>query len=636
MTGEAGNGTRIANARLDWDAGAPRSVFFDDIYYAPDSLAETEHIFLAGNGLAERFAAAPRFSIGELGFGTGLNFLAAWSLWDACKPAGARLYYFAVEGFPLHADDMARAHAAFPGLEDRAARLRAIAPTPTRGFHSLALAEDATLVLAYGEAQTMLAEAEAIIDAWFFDGFAPAKNPQMWRAEVFDEVARLSAPGATFSTFTVAGAVRRNLEAAGLSWEKCEGFGRKKEMLAGRIEAPPRASKRAPWFQNAGLAPLAPGARIGIVGGGVAGAALAFEAARAGLAPTIIEAESLGAGASGNPAGIVMPRLDLGGGPAARFFAQTYLHAIRLLSDSRFAGAFNPCGALLVAKDEAEKERQRKILAAGLLPEGWTEARPEGLFFPQAGVVDPPRLVAALAGETEIVRARARAIRREGETMRLFFDDGDARAFDAIVLANGADALRFAPARSLPLAPVAGQIDLFENAAAPAHVVAGGAYAAPAPGGGLVIGATHEKNAHANVSREATAANIEKLAALAADLAAGLDPDAARPRAAVRCATPDRLPACGPLPDLGQYAAAFDDLRTGARRDYPPGEILPGVFILAGLGGRGLVSTPLAAAMLIAELTDAPAPVDYKIAEALHPARFYIRDLKRARRVRPS
>ncbi len=630
----ADNDRRLAHARLDWSEGAPLSAAFGDIYFSGDGPAETAHVFLAGNNLENRLARAERFAIGELGFGSGLNFLMAWDLWrQTPKSVSARLTYFSVEAFPLHPEDMARAHGAWPRLAALSARLKALAPPPAEGAHCLSIAPDVTLILAYGEARAALARAEGGVDAWFFDGFSPAKNPAMWRADLFAEAARLSNTGATFATFTVAGDVRRAIAATGFEVEKRPGYGRKKEMLAGRIAAPAGRSPRAPWFTNAAPRHLAPDARVAIVGGGIAGASLAHAARRAGLEPVIVEAAAPAAGASGNPAGLIMPRLDLGAAPAARFFLLAYLHAVRLLIDLDRPDIFSPCGVLLGAEKEEQKERLARIAAAGLLPEDWLRHANGALLLPQAGVVDPAAFARALIADTPVVRARARRIEEGGQAIET--DAGRLDGFDAAILANAFGATLFAQARCLPLSRIAGQIDWFPDAAPPPHALAYGPYAAPAPSGGLVIGATYDRLGAREtpvVSAAATRANIEAVRAFAPDIAERLDPAGSRPRASARCQTPDRLPVAGPLPDLGFYGGAYDDLRTGAVQAYPPGEMARGVYALTGLGSRGLVTAPLAAEMLIAEMTGQPSPVDHEIAQALHPARFFIRDLKRAGR----
>ncbi len=428
MTNEAAtNDRRIAHARVDWDEGAPHSTVFGDIYFSGDGPAETAHVFLEGTDMPRRFEQAERFSIGELGFGSGLNFLMAWELWRRTpKPERARLHFFSVEAFPLRPEDMARAHAAWPRLKALSARLRALSPPAAAGTHSLPIAPDVTLTLAYGDAQAALARAEGVVDAWFFDGFSPAKTPEMWRAGLFAEAARLSNPGATFATFTVAGDVRRAIAAAGFAAEKRPGYGRKKEMLAGRIDAPVKRSPRAPWFMNANPQRLARGARVAIIGGGVAGASLAYAARRGGLDPVIIEADAPAAGASGNPAGLIMPRLDLGDTPAARFFLLAYVHAVRLLSDLDQPGIFSSCGVLLGAEKVEQQERLARVAAAGLLPEDWLRQAEDVLLLPQAGVVDPAAFVRALIAATPVIKARVSIPARNLAVDVLFRKNGDA------------------------------------------------------------------------------------------------------------------------------------------------------------------------------------------------------------------
>lgn len=632
MTG----GRAIEFATVDWEANAPRSIFFGDIYFSGGGAEETRHVFLDGNDLPRRFSCADRFTIGELGFGTGLNFLSARALWRRVRRPGATLNFLSVEKYPLGPDDLRRAGAAWPLLTDDVDALAHAYPPPVGGFHQLRFADGVSLTLGLGDAADLLSSCEAAVDAWFLDGFSPAKNPQMWSEALLREVARLSAPGATLATFTVAGAVRRGLEAAGFSVAKRAGYGRKREMLTARIVAPPRASRRAPWHPAARQA-LPAGARVAIIGGGVAGASLADAAAQAGLQATLIDAQGLASGASGNPAGLIMPRLDLGDSAGARFFIAAYLQALRTierLEAATGAKLFNPCGVFQPALAGDDRQWAEQALAARLLPPDLMTARDGGLFHLQAGVIDPPAFVAALAREAEIVKARALSIEAATGGVRLRLSTGETLEAAAAVIANGADALRFAEARSLPLARVAGQIDWFADAPAPEFALAFGPYAAPAPGGGLIIGATYDRIGDGEEPRssiDATRSTIEAVAAALPGLARTLEAAQSVPRTSVRCQTPDRLPVAGPAPDFHFYGAAYDDLRTGKARDYPQGELRPNVFLLTGLGSRGLVTAPLCAAMILAEMTGAPSPVEHDIAEALHPARFFIRALRRAR-----
>ncbi|MEO1015864.1 MAG: bifunctional tRNA (5-methylaminomethyl-2-thiouridine)(34)-methyltransferase MnmD/FAD-dependent 5-carboxymethylaminomethyl-2-thiouridine(34) oxidoreductase MnmC [Pseudomonadota bacterium] len=641
-------------ARVSWDGpdGAPRSRAFDDIYYADDGVGEARHVFIGGTGLADLFAAARERAcdvvVGETGFGTGLNFLAAWDLWRRDERAqGARFIFMSCELHPLTTADFARAHAgivrANPELGDLSDKLRSAYPAKQTGAYDLTLGDNVRLRLIFDEVGAAFARERLEVDAWFLDGFAPSKNPDMWRAEVMAQIARLSKPGARLATFTVAGVVRRGLEAAGFATEKRPGFGRKRDMLAAQFKAAEpsegAATKNArtritPWFDENALRRIAPGARVAIIGAGIAGAAAADALRRRGCPVVLFDPGGPAAGASGNPGGLVMPRLDLGDGAPARFFRAAYLHALGTLTRIDGTGnIYNPCGASLRAAEADEKTRQEKLLAADVLPASHIEARDDGLFFPQGGVVDPRAYVEALVGDALVQREAVTALESGSDGVAIITTAGVQR-FDAAIVANGCDALRFAEARTLPLTGVAGQVDWLRDIAAPAHAIAAGPYAAPAPGGGLLIGATYEKVARGETpapSENATRKNLEAAATLGVDV-----PSDARtqPRVAVRCQTPDRMPIVGPAPDWGHYATFYDDLRFGRPGPYPPAAYAPNVFFFTGLGSRGLVTAPFCAEILAASMLGEAPPVDADVAAALHAGRFFIRDFKRARPVK--
>lgn len=217
-------------ADLSWKkSGVPVSSRFDDPYFSlEDGLAETAHVFLAGNGLPDRLA--PGFHIAELGFGTGLNALAAWEAWDAAGPRGA-LRFTSFEAFPMTPADMARALAAFPGLASRADRLLG----HWQGGGGVFDLGTLRLEVIEGDARRTLPDWPCAADAWFLDGFAPAKNPELWEEGILAEVARHTAPGGTAATYTAAGAVRRGLAAAGFEVDRVPGYGRKRHMTRARM-----------------------------------------------------------------------------------------------------------------------------------------------------------------------------------------------------------------------------------------------------------------------------------------------------------------------------------------------------------------------------------------------------------------
>ncbi|QUS36499.1 tRNA (5-methylaminomethyl-2-thiouridine)(34)-methyltransferase MnmD [Falsirhodobacter algicola] len=218
-------------AELDWlDGTIPVSTRFDDPYFSlTGGMEETRHVFLSGNGLPERLRAG--FHIAELGFGTGLNLLVSLIAWRRTGLPG-RLRFTSFEAFPMTADDMARALEAFPELRaiaDPVLHAWAAGTGPRRRIHLGDL--EAEVIL--GDARETLPQWEGTADAWFLDGFAPAKNAELWSDDLMAEVGRHTAPGGTFATYTAAGHVRRALDAAGFDVARRPGFGTKRHMTAG-------------------------------------------------------------------------------------------------------------------------------------------------------------------------------------------------------------------------------------------------------------------------------------------------------------------------------------------------------------------------------------------------------------------
>ncbi|MFD1343492.1 tRNA (5-methylaminomethyl-2-thiouridine)(34)-methyltransferase MnmD [Litorisediminicola beolgyonensis] len=214
--------------RLDWRDGVPVSTRFDDPYYSlEDGLAETRHVFLRGNGLPERFRDG--FHVAELGFGTGLNLLATVQAWRGAGVVG-RLHYTSYELFPLAAEDMIQAQAAFPEVAEIAAELM---PYWRSGAREIVLG-DLQFRLVEGDARQTVPAATTPVDAWYLDGFAPAKNPELWEPALLQAVADRLAEGGTAASYSAAGHVRRGLASAGLDVARVPGYGRKRHMTVAR------------------------------------------------------------------------------------------------------------------------------------------------------------------------------------------------------------------------------------------------------------------------------------------------------------------------------------------------------------------------------------------------------------------
>jgi tRNA 5-methylaminomethyl-2-thiouridine biosynthesis bifunctional protein len=619
---------------LRWSAeGVPSAAAFGDVYFSKSGgLAEAEAVFLGGAGLPQGWRGRDRFALCELGFGTGLNVLAAWRAWKMTQSAHAQLHISTVEAFPLERADAARALAQFPEISEFSARLLACWPVRAFGPQCVWLDDNVALTIWIGEAERALAGMIGTFDAWFLDGFAPARNEAMWSNAVFDHVRRLSAPGARAATFTVAGAVRRGLERVGFQVQRRPGFGGKRERLEARLADDAATIQTGGRFTAAMTYAARRPKRVAIIGGGIAGAACAHALTRRGVEAIVLDAApSPGAGASGNPAGLVMPRLDRGG-PLSEVFLAAYLHAVagyaRMGPD-----VFMACGVMQAprASDAAALE---DLLSDPPLPRDWLVRHDVGALHARAGVLRPKLAIERmLAGAQVLYESEVGSLApAEGSAWVLSAPDGRARVkADAVILACGAALTRFAAARFVPMQLSRGQIE-WGPAATPAFALTSGSYVAPFQDG-VLFGATFDKVVdHDDVAEDAAsrARNIKNLVAIAPEIAASLDRRRLQSRASVRAATPDRAPVVGLLPDAEAWLQKYAAPARGALAD--PVETAPaheGVYVLGGLGARGLTLAPLMAERLASEMFGEPQVLSLAALEAIHPARFLVRALRR-------
>lgn len=606
--------------RINWNAeGAPVAEAHGDVYYSlQDGLEETRVVFLRGCGLPEAWKGRRQFTVAETGFGTGLNFLALWQLWKQHRPTPeALLTFVSFELYPLTEEDARRALAAWPELSGLSARLLQQWPGPVRGVRELCFPEDGVrLVLHLGDIAEMLPQAVFAADAWFLDGFSPAKNEDMWSPTIYPQIAAHSAPGARLGTFTVAGAVRRGLAGAGFDVSKAEGHGHKRERLEARIAVPP-----APAPDTFGLRspPFRP-QRIAILGAGIAGAALAHRLRVDGFEPEVFDPSPTPAsGASGNPLGLLMPRLDAGDTAEAALLIDAYLAARSFYSGLPEA---EETDVLQQPRNATEAVRFEKLLADPPLPlEDLEAARGGALLHKRAFIVKPALLVARLLeGVPQHVGAPVSASLDETSVNGV--------KFDAVILANGMDASALAPV--LPLEARLGQVDWAElPVSAPASALASGSYAI-ALGSERMWGATFEKSDGRYAPQgtsEARAENFTALEKLSPWWLNAVREAPLRSRASLRATTPDRLPLIGAVPDAAAEIA-FAGLKKG-RASETDAPSCTGAYVASGFGARGFTWAPWAAAILSARLAGAPSPASHRALCAVSPIRFVLRSLKR-------
>ncbi len=606
---------------LDWtDDGAPHARQHGDVYFsAQDGLAETRAVFLRGCGLPEAWQGRTHFTVAETGFGTGLNFLALWQLWRAHRPSPeAQLTFVSFEGYPLRQEDACRALGAWPELGELAARLTARWPGPVRGVRSIFFPEDnVRLALHLGDIRETLPQSTFRADAWFLDGFSPAKNEDMWGDWIYPLISERSAPGARLGTFTVAGAVRRGLSAAGFDVSKAEGHGRKRERLEARLAVLPPAPADTFGLRS----PPLPVRRVAILGAGIAGAALAQALMRRGIAIDVFDpASGPASGASGNPLALLMPRLDAGDTAEAGLLLDGYL-AARAAYGGLPEAAYTD--VLQSPRNSGEAARFEKLLADPPLPlEDLEAVRGGGLLHKRALILQPSALVAHLLEGAACHFGAAPEVSLAHRSV-------NGQAYDAVILANGMQAAALAP--SLPLEARLGQVDFVHTPVdAPPSALASGSYAL-ALGTQRLWGATFEPSGAdfapggTQGAQTENLAGVERLSPYWVREARGGE---IRSRASLRATTPDRLPLIGAVPDHAAALEIFAPMKKGRSVD-ADAPLLDGVYVASGYGARGFTWAPWAAEILAAHLAGSPPPASVPALRAVSPMRFVFRTLKR-------
>ncbi|PHS25028.1 MAG: FAD-dependent cmnm(5)s(2)U34 oxidoreductase [Robiginitomaculum sp.] len=625
----------LSAPRLLWsDQNVPHNQAHEDGYFSDcDGAAETRTVFLSGCHLPEAWTDKNNFTIAELGFGTGLNFLESWALWQQTRVPGARLHFASIEGAPFLKSDLERAHKNFPDLEALAQKLRSDWPAPIKGVHRLFFDESGlTLTLYFMDVDEALPQMETQADSWFLDGFAPARNEAMWSSGVFEHLARLSHKGSRAATFSVAGKVRRGLQSAGFSVSKEPGHGRKRERLEAIFEGTPAAPLRR------ASRPHAPGNKTAksvlIIGGGIAGAATAHAFLRRGREVTIICKAGLADAASGNPAALVSPRLDLEDTPQARFFRTAFYHATKTygtLGDQ----IWTPCGLIRRPAHPSDDNKFSRLIAAGALPKSelYAEEQGDGMILPGAGFVDPVRAINALTDGARQIRATLGDLSLSDGQWVAHDETGQSLArADLAVIAMGSGGLDHTD--WLDFQFLKGQVSwgkLDQAYRGPALVA--DSYALGLPGGSVLAGATFEEIENPQTplapTKAATAQNLARLKALAPKLARALQPGTIENRISVRATTPDQMPYAGPLIDENDFLHRFQAFQHGFL-DPKVGKarLKDNLFVLMGLGARGFALSPILGEAIAAEALGEPSPLERRAAQAMHPARALERRLK--------
>lgn len=646
----------------------PVSAQFDDVYFSnQDGLAESAYVFQQGNQLWERWCHFPHahFTIAETGFGTGLNFLSVTTLFRQFRTQFPqlplkRLFFISFEKYPLPVEVLHQAHQIYPQFGELSQQLQAHWQDFIVGCYPFHFAET-RLDLWLGDIADNLPQLgdymQNKIDAWFLDGFAPSKNPQMWQPNLLKLIFCYTKPQGTFATFTAASAVRKNLEFAGFEVHKRAGFAKKRECLHGIKPQTDEAPANMPWYLPQPAKLTHENADIAIIGGGIASLFTALSLLQRGANVTLYcEDEAPALNASGNKQGAFYPQLSDDDHRNIRFYIHAFAYGLQQLhwliaQQIEFEHEF--CGVGLCAYDEKSAKKLAKIadyawsaqlyqpLNATQLSEKIGLPLPcGGGFIKQGAWLAPRQLVQNTFAYLQKCGLKIKtlqkitALERQSQWV-LTNAQGEKMAHDVVVLANGHQITDFAQTEKLALYPVRGQVSQIPTSP---HllklksVLCYDGYLTPVDQAkqSHCIGASHVRdNAERTFSAQEQWENQQKIQhnLASVDWVNDVNTSGNQARIGVRCATRDRIPMLGNVSDFVQQRQQYHNLFNLRRRKQPieNAAYFPNLYLIAALGSRGLTSAPLLGEILASLIYAEPLPLREDILQQLSPNRNWVR-----------
>ncbi len=653
--------------KLIWRDGQPYSERFDDIYYSSDEAEvvsgenEFQHVFFRHNGLPERWQARDDFVIAELGFGSGLNCILTIREWlKHCESSNREktLHYIAIEKYPLAAGDIAELIARYPELKPFCDELLENYPAAVEAIHSRMLFDNRVVIhFKFMDVSKALCNERLKVDAWFLDGFSPAKNPDMWSPTLFQNIANNSRDGATCSTYTAAGFVKRNLQAAGFVVNKVSGFGKKREMLVAVLSAEQSNKQNSlslkykdkPWFEPAQKKPGME-KQATVIGAGIAGLSLAYSLIRRGWQVTIIDKDGDDQKqASSNPAPIVYPRLSVNNDVDTEFFIAAYCHALHVFKSlqkkSKQKFWFDE-GLLQVIKEKRISQIINKfnldnnfisiVDSADTESSGLTKAGEVVVNYVSAGVVLPAVLCDVLKSECgdhlTIIKAVVDSINYDEKKWQCLQGSRLIHESETLIVANGTAVNDLFKSLKFPLEIIRGQVVTLNEAktsCAIQQTLNADVHITPAINGKHYLGATYVKGCtRSGVCQEDNRKLLESLDKIYPGVFN--ESDYYQAWVGFRTVSKDRVPVVGAVPDKIFFVNNYADICHGnTKKTYPAAGYLTGLYISAAHGSRGFTSSFISAEMVAAQLQGEPLPVSRSVRDYLSPSRFIVNHLKR-------
>ena len=657
----------IKKANIAWDnTGFPLSIDFNDVYFSRENgLKEAYYVYLQQNDLFQRFSKLKykqSFTIFETGFGSGLNFIAAWDLFEKIASEDAILNFISVEKFPLASNDLRKILKLWPILGKYADKLY-------DNYRNILHKRFNYLIFNRGRVRLTLifddichvfsAISTKKIDAWFLDGFSPLKNPDMWSTDLFKNMAEISHSKTTYSTYTAAGEIKRGLANSGFSVNRIKGYGKKRHMIKGGFLLTQSISKPVEkiWLQQT-IKQFNKKEAI-VIGAGIAGCSTAIALADRGWKVKLLDKhEKIATQASGNRQLALYMRLSSIDTVLSDLLIQGYGYTLsllnRILKDQKHV-YWNSNGLIQVGFNKKEQQRQHRVITnindasfvefvspKVLSKKTGISINESGLWFKRGGWVNAISLCESML-KNENISFRplfsVQSLTYENYQWNVYSQDDVTITAPVVIIANSYSALSFKQTQYLPLKKIRGQVSYIRSTKESekiSSVLCGQSYILPAMNGIHTIGATYQFfSENLTVNMNDNKKNIYNLkvhfpSVYDALNASEINIDTVTGKAGIRCSTPDYLPIVGPVVDQQQFKQQFSFLSKNIKLNYTTEpRYIPGLYVNIGHGFRGLVTGPLSGEFLAALIDNDTIPVSNKITDALHPSRFLARKLIR-------
>lgn len=562
---------------------------FGDSYYSKSGgLDETKEVFINACRLKEKIKNQDLIIIGELGFGTGLNFLVVYDLWRKIKRPNGILHFYTFEKFLMRKEEAQKALSKWPELSELTQELIDNWPIHKTGCERIWFNNNIALNIIIGDANETILEQNFHADAWFLDGFAPRSNQDLWNIELFSNIKKLCKPNARLGTYSVAQIVRNSLEVNGFNFQKCKGFGTKRE----RLEA---------WLEGEFNEIERPQSCV-IIGRGIAGSSLAFALIKRGIEVTIIEDDAAGnIKASNNKAGLFMPKLDRLDDDNSKFFKESYIYCWRLYKN--FDNCYEEIGVKEIARNERDLEKYKIFFENSPLPKEFLNIEMQHIYHKMGGIIWPQKTCNSLNfGANLINKHVSKIIKTEDKQWQIFDEDNQLIIkTNLLIFANGAGIAKFEIANQLGLTGRMGQISLAksENSEnSEKSPISSGGYFIPLEGG-FLFGATFDRvglETKLEITEDSHLKNCEIIEKFIPNIAKNINIKQLQGRTSMRVVTKDKMPVVGRIDE--------------------------NLYIMTALGSRGFSQSPYLAEHLVCEILNEPSPINHKFIGKISPQRY--------------